>query len=195
MTRAGCELDRQIVQTLADASRSCRRGLGPPRRALALDVTLLAALPADPEPWTARGPLCPRNVVLVSSSWLLREIEVTSVRACQCPAFGGNLAGPEVSSEGGCTACLPRPRLQAGGRDVVPGLVHSRVPPAGISGSRGGRALAAAGRRRSSILVFVLGFFSIFLSSGCADCRRTCGAGRRREPQGGSPNTRFRVGR
>ena len=88
-TRAGCTLDQRTVQAFTDATRSCKRGVGPPRRALALGLPRFATLPADPEPWTPAGPLCPRNVLMISAWWLLRELEVASVRACHAQVIQG----------------------------------------------------------------------------------------------------------
>ena len=79
--RAGCSVDRAIERALADATRSCSRGLGPPRRALALDVLRFAGLPATPAPWVPGGPVGPRNLMIVGSWWLLREMEAAGARA------------------------------------------------------------------------------------------------------------------
>ena len=79
--RAGCTVDRAIERALADATRSCSRGLGPPRRALALDVLRFVGLPTSPDPWVPGGPVGPRNMMVIGSWWLLREIEAAGARA------------------------------------------------------------------------------------------------------------------
>ena len=79
--RAGARVDRAIERAFADAARSCRRGLGPPLRALALDVSAFTRLPGEHEPFVDGGPLGPRNLAVVGSWWLLRELEAAGARA------------------------------------------------------------------------------------------------------------------
>ena len=123
--RAGQVPDRQMMQLLSDASRSCRRGLGPPRRALALDVPKLVGLSCAPDPWLPSGPVGPRNLLMVSAWWLLREIEASAVRACHAVISDGmppvatltlttSKTDPEARGVGRSHACIcgrstPRP--------------------------------------------------------------------------------------
>ena len=79
--RSGGCISGEIARAFTDGSRACSRGLGPPRRALALDLFLLHRLPAAPTPWVHGGPMGPRNCLVISAWWLLREVEVANVRA------------------------------------------------------------------------------------------------------------------
>ena len=79
--RAGQVLSQPVARALTDATRSCARGLGPPIRALALEVPRFAELPTDPAPFCAGGPVGPRNMLIVGAWWLLREAEIAGVRA------------------------------------------------------------------------------------------------------------------
>jgi len=79
--RLGQDLSLPILKSLSDGSRACRRGMGPPRGALALDFFALGGLPPDPAPLALHGPLAPRNALVVSAWWLLREVETANLRA------------------------------------------------------------------------------------------------------------------
>ena len=79
--RRGCTFDAQLSRLYADISRSCRRGLGPPVRAGALPMERLRELSGDHAPFVREGPLGPRNALVVGSYWLLREAELSSLRA------------------------------------------------------------------------------------------------------------------
>ena len=97
--RHGYTVDAAVDQAIRDMSRSCLRGLGGPVRALALPLHRFGGLPGSAEPWSVGGPLGPRNAFVVGSWWLLREIEVSTARAC--------LVQLSVSASG-----LPRASLQ-----------------------------------------------------------------------------------
>ena len=88
-TRAGSPPDLQAQRAFADAARACRRGQGPPLRALALDVQPLTALTSDDSPWSASGPVGPRNLLIVGSWWLLREMEASGARAAHAQIVPG----------------------------------------------------------------------------------------------------------
>ena len=88
-TRAGSPPDLQAQRAFTDAARACRRGLGPPVRALALDVPPLCTLTSDDTPWSAAGPVGPRNLLIVGAWWLLREIELSGVRAAHAQIVPG----------------------------------------------------------------------------------------------------------
>ena len=79
--RNGYVCSEATQQAIRDALRSCTRGLGGPVRARALPLELLGGLPGDPTPWTAGGPVGPRNMLICGAFWLLREIEVSTLRA------------------------------------------------------------------------------------------------------------------
>jgi len=61
--------------------RSCARGLGAPVKARALPLERFAGLPGGHDPWVGLGPVGPRNILVVGSYWMLREIELSSLRA------------------------------------------------------------------------------------------------------------------
>ena len=88
-TREGHTLDQRTLRALTDASRSCRRGLGPPRRALALNLFKLIDLTPSVAPWSSAGPVGPRNMLMIGSWWLLREIEASGVRAAHARIVEG----------------------------------------------------------------------------------------------------------
>ena len=63
-----------------DAIRSCSRGLGGPQRALALPFKRLGELPGQRSPWSPRGPVSPRNLVVLGAWFMLREAEAAHAR-------------------------------------------------------------------------------------------------------------------
>ena len=79
--RAGCQLGPDARRAVLDGLRSCRRGIGPPVRAMALPFVRLHELPADRDPWCPGGPLCPRNVIVGGAWFMTREIELSTARA------------------------------------------------------------------------------------------------------------------
>ena len=79
--REGWELSQAVRRAITDATRSCERGIGGPVRARALPLAEFHRLPGGRDPWVPSGPLSPRNVLVVGSFWMMREIEVSSARA------------------------------------------------------------------------------------------------------------------
>ena len=79
--RAGVTINAAAKRALTDAARSCRRGIGPPLRAMALDFPRFEHLPSDIAPWAAGGPVAPRNALIMAGWWMMREIEVSNLRA------------------------------------------------------------------------------------------------------------------
>ena len=71
------------VRAMRDAARSCKRGLGGPVRARPLPFERLGddALPNDEKPWCPRGPLGPKNAVILGSWFLMREAELSGAKA------------------------------------------------------------------------------------------------------------------
>ena len=62
------------------AVRACKRGLGPAKHMEALPLPRLAELPDTQAPLVRGGPLWPRRFIVVTSWWLLREIEAAAAR-------------------------------------------------------------------------------------------------------------------
>ena len=79
--RLGLESSPAVDQALQDMRRSCARDLGAPVRARAFPLELLSTLPGEHDPWVDRGPIGPRNLMVVGAFWMLREIEASNLRA------------------------------------------------------------------------------------------------------------------
>ena len=79
--RLGYEITQEHQAAMRDAVRSCTRGIGAPTKAAAIPFERLSQLPAGRHAWVPGGPLSPRNALTAGSWWLLREIEVSTVRA------------------------------------------------------------------------------------------------------------------
>ena len=138
--RAGFELSAPMRRAFTDAARSCARGLGGPTRALALPLARLAELPAGRVAWTTSGPLSPRNLLVVGLWWFLRELEVSSTRACH----RASTAGRAVFWSPGCRGPCPSrtrgtmghawPRVHMRRRRTVSRLPRPRAGgPGGLS--------------------------------------------------------------
>ena len=82
--RAECPFGGAELRAVRDATRSCKRGLGGPVRALPLPFERLGddELPDAVAPWVPRGPIGPKNAVLLGSWFLMREAELAGARAC-----------------------------------------------------------------------------------------------------------------
>ena len=63
--RAGENITHQIARAFTDATRACRRGLGPPKQPLPLDLFRMSQLSADPAPWVPGCPVGPRNAMVL----------------------------------------------------------------------------------------------------------------------------------
>ena len=86
--RRGHPWTDSLQRCLKDAIRSCERGMGPPTVAQPLPLRSLYLLPGGADPWVRGGPACPRNAILVGAWWLMREMELATVRAAHV-AFSG----------------------------------------------------------------------------------------------------------
>ena len=90
--RVGHGFGPDLALVARDAARSCARGLGGPIRASPLPLDRLHLLSGSRAPWVAGGPCSPRNAIVVGSWWLLREVELATMRA--------SLVDTSVSAEG-----------------------------------------------------------------------------------------------
>ena len=79
--RSGFHFGAPELRAMADAIRSCERGIGGPVKAMALPFDRLHELPGTRSAWVAGGPVSPRNMVVAGSWFLTREIELSSARA------------------------------------------------------------------------------------------------------------------
>ena len=79
--RLGYSVGPEIEAAISDAVRSCMRGIGGSVRARALPFDDLHLLPGCRDPWIAGGPISPRNAISTGAWWLLREIELSTLRA------------------------------------------------------------------------------------------------------------------
>ena len=86
--RRGHDWPDHLQRALKDAIRSCERGLGPPTRAQPLPLHLLGRLPPGCSPWNAGGPTSPRAAVVVGAWWLMREVELATLRATHAEFTG-----------------------------------------------------------------------------------------------------------
>ena len=106
--RRGFEWPDVLQRALKDAVRSCERGLGPPTRAQPLPLHLLGNLAGGVEPWCAGGPSSPRAAVVVGAWWLLREVELATLRAAHA-----EFSGCWMTSGLGVRLTLPAPKLSS----------------------------------------------------------------------------------
>jgi hypothetical protein len=72
------EWTQQLEQEARAGIRSCLRGLGPPKKCPSFDLREVAAL--DELPPVALGPLRPRDTVLLTSWFAMRELEASTRR-------------------------------------------------------------------------------------------------------------------
>ena len=96
--RAECPFGGPEVRALRDATRSCKRGLGGPVRALPLPFERLGedVLPNSEAPWSSKGPLGPKNAVILGAWFLMREAELSGARACNIQVVLRGAAPPLV---------------------------------------------------------------------------------------------------
>ena len=79
--RSGFSFGAPESRAMADAIRSCERGMGGPVKAMALPFDRLHELPGLRAPWAAGGPASPRNMMVAGAWFLTREIELSTARA------------------------------------------------------------------------------------------------------------------
>ena len=89
--RQGHHWPQQMDRLLKDCIRSCERGLGAPTRAAPLPLERLAELPGGHAAWVPSGPLGPRNLMVVGSYWMLREVEASTLRVSLAVVEGGTV--------------------------------------------------------------------------------------------------------
>ena len=95
--REGHGFGPELAVAARDAARACARGLGAPIRASPLTMGKLHELGGGRSPWIPGGPCSPRNALTTGCWWLLREIELATLRASLVDV-GTNAAGqPTVS--------------------------------------------------------------------------------------------------
>ena len=88
--RSGWGWSDVLQRAMVDAIRSCARGLGPSVQAQPLPLHGLYRLHGGRRSWVGGGgPACPRNAVVIGSWWLMREIELSTVRAGHLSLHGG----------------------------------------------------------------------------------------------------------
>jgi len=79
--RRGEVLGPSMLRLLTDMHRSCARGRGPAVAAAPLPMDRLTELDGSPEPWSNLGPLGPQNAIVCGTWWMLRELELATLRA------------------------------------------------------------------------------------------------------------------
>ena len=79
--RHGHDFGPALALALRDAVRSCQRGQGAPVQATPLPMRRFHELPGGRDAWAAGGPLSPRNALVTGAWWLLREVELSTLRA------------------------------------------------------------------------------------------------------------------
>ena len=70
----------QLAQAAKQARRACQRHRGPAKQAQPLPLLKLAGLPFETNPVVKGGPCCPIRATLLTSWWLLREIEASQAQ-------------------------------------------------------------------------------------------------------------------
>ena len=86
--RRGCGWPDPYQRALKDAIRSCERGMGPPTRVQPLPFESLGLLAAGVAAWNAGGPASPRRAMVVGAWWMMREIELSTIRAAHVQFSG-----------------------------------------------------------------------------------------------------------
>ena len=79
----GMEWTSQLELAQKDSVRACSRGIGPPKKAEAFDLTLVAKMAQVEEPLVEGGPLGAKDLVLIASWWAMREIELAAIELWQ----------------------------------------------------------------------------------------------------------------
>ena len=120
--RNGEEWSPQLRRLYTDVCRSCKRGLSPPKQAKPLPFERLGELPADPRPWVPGGLVGGRNAIVAGAWWMMREMELSTLRASlvslssgppptakvELPATKADLGALGVARAHGCI-CLDGP--------------------------------------------------------------------------------------
>ena len=79
--RDGYAFGPALAVAARDAARACARGIGGPIRATPLPLDRLHLLGGGRPAWVSGGPCSPRNAMVTGTWWLLREIELSTLRA------------------------------------------------------------------------------------------------------------------
>ena len=79
--RSGQDVKASDRRLLADAKRSCERGIGGSIKALPLPFERLRELPGTAGAWPNSGPWRPRNALVAGSWFMLREVELSAAKA------------------------------------------------------------------------------------------------------------------
>ena len=85
---AGGVVDNSFQHVVHGAKRSCRRGMGPPKRSGAFPLDRIPELPSEKDPWVHDGPCYPRRAMNVGGWWLNREVELGNIP--DLPTHGKN---------------------------------------------------------------------------------------------------------
>ena len=65
---------------MADAVRSCGRGIGVARQSRPVNVVAIAGLNLSDDPVVRGGPIAPSDFVVAGSFFLLREVELAAAK-------------------------------------------------------------------------------------------------------------------
>ena len=71
-------------------------GQGPAIQSMALPFSELHSLPPTPAAWVTGGPVSPRNAIVVGSWWMMREIELSNVKAAHVTFIDGHPLAAEI---------------------------------------------------------------------------------------------------
>ena len=94
--RRGFFVDQLMQRAIRDSTRSCLRGLGGPVRALPLPFDRLRLLPGSRAPWSPLGPVSPRNLIVLGSWFMVREVEAAHTLAEHVTVKLDSLGRPRV---------------------------------------------------------------------------------------------------
>ena len=101
MVEDGGTVTKRLELYLRRARRAAKKGIGPPRRSLALPMERMTELDDSETPLCQDGPAHPRRVSILSSWWLMREIESanTTLRCVTCSPAAGTVNLPPTKTE------------------------------------------------------------------------------------------------
>lgn len=172
---AGHTWGEVLGSAMADATRSVRRGVGPPRHANDFEMSELAAISVGARA-TAGGPDGPRDVGVCMALWMLRGLEAASLLGCQAEVLEGrglarlNL-GPTKTDPAGrgalrtlrC-ACADAAAHESTPVDLCPVAALERILARRVEGGLGADDLLFAGRKgRATTALGVKETFSALL--------------------------------